>query len=83
MKLILEMTLRQTQTQTCGTIGAYMKVLMKLIMLEEHAHCDSLVETRMEIVLLPLMERIQRLIDRRTLQDDVFLHLGMKIILFG
>jgi hypothetical protein len=82
MRKVLKITLQKTAHVTQGSIPSYMKVLQSLLALEEHGYCDNLVETRMEIVLLPIMTRVRRLIDRRMNTDDCFLHLAIKIVLW-
>ena len=81
-KVVLRLTMQQTHKKTKGSLPNYFKVLQMLVMLEERGVCNELVETRMEIVLPPMMERVQRLIDRRVVFDDVFVHLTMKLILW-
>lgn len=82
MRKVLEMTLQKTSHVTQGSMPSYMKVLQSLLALEEHGYCDNLVETRMEIILVPLMLRVRRLIDRRMKTDDCFISLAIKIVLW-
>ena len=81
-KNVLRITIQETHNYTRGSVPNLLKVVQLLLMLEEKGYCNELVETRMEIILPPMMERVQRLIDRRVVNDDIFLHLTMKMILW-